>query len=174
MTLPLSPVIQTERLILRPPVEADWPAYRAYRRSSRSTVAPATGADDMSWMLFAAFFGHWTLRGFGRFIITLRDDGRAIGHCGPLLPEGHPEPELTWTLWDGACEGRGLAFEAASAARDHAFATLGWTTAVSYIDPANQRSIALAHRLGARRDEHAHAPYAGVHVYRHPAPEARP
>ncbi len=176
MTITLSgtPILTTDRLILRAPEADDWSAYRAYRRSTRSTIAVAEGADDMTWFLFAAFFGHWSIRGFGRFIITLRDGGRPVGHCGPFLPDGHPEPELTWTLWDGSLEGQGLAFEAARAARDHSFRELGWKTAVSYIEPANIRSVTLAERLGAYRDAAAATPYDGVLVYRHPAPEAQP
>lgn len=163
-------ILDTPRLILRPPVETDWPAYREYRTSPRST---APGEDmAMIWTLFAAFFGHWTLRGFGRFIITLRDSGRPVGHAGPQRPEGHPEGELTWTLWDPSLEGQGIAHEAVLATRTHVFRDLGWDTAVSYIEPANHRSIRLAERLGARIDRNAPDPYGGkVHVYRHPNPE---
>jgi RimJ/RimL family protein N-acetyltransferase len=76
-----------------------------------------------------------------------------------------PERELGWILFDGA-EGRGIATEAASALRDWA-AARGWTGLVSYIDPANHRSIALAQRLGARLDPHAVPQDPGDLVYRH-------
>ncbi len=138
-------VLDTPRLILRRPDPADWPAYRAYRLSPRSRPAMDEGN---AWTHFAAFFGHWDLRGFGRFIAQARDDGRAVGHFGPFFPAGHPAPELTWTLWSD--EGRGLAFEAAQAVRAHAFGTLGWTTAISLIAPDNARSRRLAERLGCR------------------------
>jgi RimJ/RimL family protein N-acetyltransferase len=162
----MTPVLDTPRLVLRQPDAADWPAYRAYRRSPRSTVAGEP--DGVVWTLFAALFGHWALRGFGRFIAVRRDTGAAIGHFGPFFPAGHPERELTCTLWDPACEGRGYAAEAAAACRDHAFGALGWTTAVSYIDPGNARSQALAKRLGAVRDDAAGCPPGGiVHVWRH-------
>jgi RimJ/RimL family protein N-acetyltransferase len=63
--------------------------------------------------------------------------------------------------------------EAAACARDHAFGVLGWKTAVSYIAPANTRSIRLAERLGAVRDPQAprFPGEAEVLVYRHPTPE---
>ena len=61
---------------------------------------------------------------------------------------------------------------AAEAARTHVFETLGWDTAVSYIDPQNARSIALAERLGAVRDDSAARPHPDDLVYRHPKPEA--
>lgn len=156
-------MIDTARLTLRRPEDSDWPAYRAYRLSARSTAPMSEGA---AWTHFAAFFGHWTLRGFGRFIATLH--GRPIGHFGPFFPAGHPERELTWTLWDATLQGQGYAFEAAQAVRDHAFGPLGWTTAVSYIDPANARSQTLAARLGAVRDLTAANPYGDTtQVWRH-------
>jgi RimJ/RimL family protein N-acetyltransferase len=56
-------------------------------------------------------------------------------------------------------EGRGLMTEAARAIRDWAFGPRGLPMLVSYIDPANTRSIALAERLGGRRDPHAPTPH---------------
>ena len=44
----------------------------------------------------------------------------------------------------------------------------GWTSAVSYIDPANARSQTLAARLGAVRDLTAANPYGdATQVWRH-------
>jgi RimJ/RimL family protein N-acetyltransferase len=166
MTADLHPVLETLRLFLRAPSPMDWSAYRAYRASPRSTFG--TGFDEtVAWTHFAAFFGHWQLRGFGRFILTLRDGGEAIGHAGPFQPEGQAERELTWTLWDAAHEGKGLAYEAALACRNHAFDGLGWDTAVSYITTGNVKSERLAERLGARPDPAAHKHDARLTVWRH-------
>jgi RimJ/RimL family protein N-acetyltransferase len=157
-------MIDTARLHLRQPLASDWPAYRDYRQSARSTNPPMPLGD--AWTHFAAFFGHWALRGFGRFIATLQ--GRPIGHFGPFFTAAHPERELTWTLWDPTLEGQGYAYEAAQATRDHAFGALGWTSAVSYIDPVNVRSQALATRLGAWHDSAAPNPYGdATQVWRH-------
>jgi len=159
-------MIDTARLTLRQPAASDWPAYRDYRRSARSTNHAMPEGE--AWTHFAAFFGHWALRGFGRFIATLKTTGQAIGHFGPFFPEGHPERELTWTLWLPEVEGQGYALEAALAVRDHAFGPLGWSGAVSYIDPANLRSQALARRLGATLDLAAPNPYGdATQVWRH-------
>lgn len=160
-----TPVIETARLRLRGVVPGDWPAYLAYRLSPRSTV---TGTDEgLIWTQFAAFAGHWALKGFGRFIIEQRATGLPLGHVGPYHPASHPEPELTWTLWSAAHEGQGFAREAAAAARDFAFVFLRWQTAVSYIDTANTRSRHLADRLGARPDTAATSPYRNNDVWRH-------
>lgn len=166
-----APVLETARLILRAPEAGDWPAYRAYRASPRSTFDG--GFDEvLAWTHFAAFFGHWHLRGFGRFVLTLRADGRAIGHAGPFHPAGQAEPEITWTLWDPAFEGQGYACEAAAACRDHVFRDLGWPTAVSYITRGNGRSERLAARLGARPDPAAPRHRDDLGVWRHLPPEA--
>jgi len=167
-----APTLATERLILRGPEAGDWPAYRAYRLTPRSTHGGAVADEAAAWAHFAALFGHWALRGFGRFVMVSRASGGAIGHVGPFHPGGQPEPELTWTLWSAEAEGKGLAFEAAEAARAHVFRDLGWRTAVSYIAPGNRRSARLAERLGARPDPGAPLPcWAPATVWRHTAPE---
>lgn len=157
-------MIETARLTLRRPEPGDWLAYRAYRLSARST-GPMD--EPAAWTHFAAFFGHWALRGFGRFVAVLRATGAPVGHFGPFHPEGQAERELTWTLWDPALEGRGYAFEAAAAVRDHAFGTLGWETAVSYITTGNTRSERLAARLGAVIDPDAPRHFPDLTVWRH-------
>ncbi|MFV0293937.1 MAG: GNAT family N-acetyltransferase; N-acetyltransferase [Paracoccus sp. (in: a-proteobacteria)] len=81
-----------------------------------------------------------------------------------------PEHEIGWTVWSPEFEGRGHAFEAASAARSFAQSHLGWDRIVSYIDPGNTRSISLAKRLGAAHDPAATGPASEdpVMVFRHP------
>lgn len=170
-----TPQIETGRLTLRAPGRQDWPLFNAFLASPRSDhIRSAAYTEPLAWRAFGHVIGHWVLRGFGQFVFADRLTGTALGMCGPWFPAGWPEPEIGWTIWAEAAEGRGYAFEAAAAARAHAFRDLGWTTAVSYIDPANARSIALAERLGAIRDETAAYPGdAACLVCRHPAPEAR-
>ena len=65
--------------------------------------------------------------------------------------------------------GHGYALEATHAARDYFYDTLGWSGAVSYIDPKNLDSIRLAERLGAVKDHDAPSIDGHDAVYRHPA-----
>jgi RimJ/RimL family protein N-acetyltransferase len=59
------------------------------------------------------------------------------------------------------------------AARDYAYDTLGWTSAISLIASDNHRSRALAERLGATRDgDFAHERFGRMQVWRHPGPDA--
>lgn len=170
-----TPRVETERLVLRAPARQDWPLFNAFLASPRADFIRSADYDEaLAWRAFGHVIGHWVMRGFGSFVFTRKDDDDALGMCGPWFPAGWPERELGWTLWSDAAEGKGYAFEAAAAARDHAFGALGWETAVSYIAPANARSIALAERLGARRDPDAACPGTSpCLVFRHPKPEGR-
>lgn len=175
IALSATPVLQTERLVLRAPAARDWEAFNAFLASDRGAFVRSGGyAEDQTWRAFGHAIGHWVLRGFGMFVFTDRDDGRALGMCGPWRPVGWPENEIGWQVWAPEAEGKGYAFEAARAALAHAFGALGWDTAVSYVAPSNARSARLAERLGACPDGSAAYPgTAPLTVYRYPRPEAR-
>lgn len=168
------PVLETERLILRAPQAGDWPQFNAMLQSDRGQMI-RTGAYDLSntWRGFNHLIGHWVTRGFGMFVWQAKGCATPLGACGPWFPETWPEREIAWSVWAPAAEGKGLAFEAATAARRFAYDVLGWTTAVSYIASGNHRSARLAERMGAVID--ATAASMGtppVRVFRHPGPEA--
>ncbi len=167
------PTLETERLILRGPRRRDVDGFVEFFASDRAKYAGGSADTSKAWSEFAEMIGHWTLRGFGSYIITRKYSDRGIGHVGGLHPPNWPEREIGWSLWRAHDEGRGYATEAASAVIRHVYETLGWATAVSYIAPDNVASIAMAERLGATRDKSARTP-TGLRcfVYRHPAPEA--
>jgi RimJ/RimL family protein N-acetyltransferase len=165
------PVLETQRLILRAPHLADFEGFVAYQASARSAFTGGPLHRNLAWRSFGHIVGHWVLRGYGVFVIEDRATGRALGTSGPFFPEGWPEPEIAWTLWHPDAEGRGIAQEAARAARDFAYDRLGWTTAASLIDPDNHRSAALARRLGCVAEGlFHHAQHGPLTVWRHPAP----
>ena len=94
-----------------------------------------------------------------------------LGFCGPYFPDDLPEPEIAWTVF-AAAEGRGIALEAAAASRAYAYETLGWTTAISMITKGNERSEALAKRLGAQFEStFTHPEFGAMDNWRHPGPE---
>ena len=169
----MTTTLQTERLILRRPAPADWPAFRDFMMSDRS-IAFGSHADlAKSWRAFAAELGHWDIFGYGMWAVTRRGDDTALGLVGPWTPPDWPETEIGWMILADGVEGTGIATEAAQAALTHAFEVLGWDTAVSYIGPGNTRSIRLAVKLGAVLDEAAKAPTPDTLVYRHPHPGGR-
>ncbi|MEM9138757.1 MAG: GNAT family N-acetyltransferase [Pseudomonadota bacterium] len=163
--------LETERLILRPPKPQDLDGYLTFITSERAEYVGRKKTRFAGWKAFSAEAGHWTLYGYGPWAVTLKGSDTSVGHVGVWHPEGFPERELGWLLWDGA-EGRGIAYEAAIAARDHDYDTHGTKTLVSYIDKRNARSIALAERLGAVLDEAAAPLDPGTITYRHTASEA--
>ena len=166
-------VLETERLILRPPALGDEQAFIDYYTSERSKYTGGPVPIHRASVFFFAELGHWQARGYGLWAVTDRNTGDLLGRVGPFFPVGWPEQELGWIVYPQA-EGKGIAQEAAIAARTHVFSELGWKTAVSYIAPENARSIALAERLGATLDTDAKQPKADTPclVYRHPVPEA--
>lgn len=157
--------LTTRRLTLRMPEAADLPAYTAYCASDRSRFVRGPFTAQEAFDKFAAIIGHWTLRGFGRYV--MQHDGRAIGHVGPLAAVSDTPPELTWTLWDGTYEGQGLATEAAQAVKAHLFGDLGWTELLILAQPDNTASCRIAEKVGGQRTD-APAPkwYPGCITYR--------
>lgn len=165
-----NPTLETERLVLRRPDDRDTEAAIAFLASDRARFVGGPLDLGQAWRAHAKMVGHWGLRGFGLFAVTEKSTGKTLGIAGPYYPGNWPEHELGWHIWDPAYEGKGIAYEAVLAARAWVYGTLGWKTAVSYIDPGNDRSIALAERLGARFDPDAARPDDTCLVYRHPAP----
>ena len=168
-----APTLRTDRLVLRRPDARDWPAWRDFMQSDRSAAISDTRDIGRIWRAFAAEIGHWDIFGYGMWAVARDDDAPALALVGPWTPPDWPEAEIGWMVLDPAAEGTGFAAEAARAAIGHAYGTLGWDTIVSYIAPGNDRSIALAERLGARLDPDARGPKDDTLVYRHPRPEAR-
>lgn len=144
------PTLQTERLVLRPFSDADVePLFRLmqdrdvvrYVGDRRIPTLPET------WRAVAGWIGHWALRGYGLWAIEESAGGELIGRAGIINPVDWPGPEVGYLLgrpwW-----GHGYATEAAGAAMDWGFATIGFDRLISLIDPANAASIAVAQRLG--------------------------
>ena len=161
-------VLETPRLRLVMPGAAHVAAHTGFLTSARAQVLGWQVMPHDAWRSFAVYVGHHGLRGFGPMVAEARDDGRAVGIFGPWCPEGQPEPEVMWSVWAVADEGRGFAHEAARAMLGHVWAVLGWRTAVSYIADGNERSANLARRLGAVQDGTWSTP-RGTHVrvFRH-------
>ena len=166
------PVLTSERLTLRGPDARDIPAIFGFYDSERSGFVGGPKDHDQAWRQLACEIGHWTLCGYGRWMIDVTATGKTVGMAGLWNPEGWPEPEIGWDLFEGQ-EGHGYATEAAASARAFAYDVLGWTTAISLVNPANTASARVAQRLGATRDgSFSHVRFGEVHVYRHPGPDS--
>lgn len=142
-----APTLLTERLRLRMPRIEDFEHWAAFLATPRSI--PEGGPMDRlaAWEFWASDVATWTLRGYGAFGVEDRTSGAYLGEVGIYQKVNYPGPELGWFVVPEA-EGRGIAFEAAVAAKDWIRDTFGWPRITSIIDPGNARSIALGLRLG--------------------------
>lgn len=156
MTPTLPDTLRTARLVLRRPSLADLEGYVAYYTGKRTAGVGGPKPRETVAERFMAMAGQWTLRGFGRYVIT--EGGAGFGHVGVMQIDTDDPPELTWTLWDGTREGRGIATEAARAVLE------AWTgpPLIAQVFPGNHASLRVAAKLGLHRDDSvptpAHAP----------------
>jgi RimJ/RimL family protein N-acetyltransferase len=144
------PILNTPRLILRPPKQEDFPAF-ADMMSDADHVRFIGGQQlrATAWRSWATHAGSWSLLGFGMFSVIERETGQWVGRIGPWMPDGWPGQEVGWGL-ARAATGKGYGVEAATAALDWAFDVLGWTEVIHIIAPENLPSAALAKRLGSQ------------------------
>lgn len=161
------PEIETDRLVLRAPHLDDLSAMTAFYSTQRSHMVGGPRTALESWSTLANRLGHWALRGFGLWHLTEKTNGTFVGWVGVVDAPGWAEPELGWTLMVEA-EGKGLAFEAAQAARAYAARNQGLNGVISYIAHANDRSRALAERLGASYESEGELLGKTAQIWRHP------
>ncbi|MGD1924722.1 MAG: GNAT family N-acetyltransferase [Paracoccaceae bacterium] len=168
----LAPIIETERLRLRPLGAEDFQPLCEFYASDRARFVGGPKDAEASWRTLASEIGHWTLRGYGRLGVEEQGTGALCGLVGPWNPHGWPEPEIGWDLMNGF-EGKGYATEAGRAARNYVYDVLGWTTTVSLIAIGNDGSRGVARRLGAKMERHyTHSRFGEMEIWRHPGPEA--
>lgn len=146
------PTLETDRLVLRPFVEADLDAYTALLRAEpvRRSLGLADGVGrEEAWNQIAAWRGQWALRGTGQWALVERDTGAFVGRAGLHHPERPRWPgiEVGWALHPDHW-GRGYATEAGARAVAYAFETFDVDHLASVIAPTNVRSQAVARRLG--------------------------
>ena len=165
------PTLETDRLTLRAPGPQDHDVFAAFLGSDATQYIGGKRTEAQSWRYLCEVIGHWTMRGFGRWMVTRKGDDTAIGLVGLHEPQGWPDREVGWYIWSG--KGQGYASEAGRAARRYAYQTLGWSTAISMIDMGNEASVRVALAMGAVREpDYDHPGHGPVMIYRHPDAES--
>ncbi|MEM1237546.1 MAG: GNAT family N-acetyltransferase [Pseudomonadota bacterium] len=164
------PTLTTERLTLRAHRRDDFDAYAELWASPEAKFMGGPLARDEAWGAFCSDFAGWDLLGCGAWAVDHTASGATIGQVAINDLPSFPEKELGWLTY-AAHRGKGYAAEAAAKARDYAFEGLSFDTLVSYIDPDNGASIAVATKLGASLDNDAKGPDPTDLVYRHPNPK---
>jgi RimJ/RimL family protein N-acetyltransferase len=162
-------VIETERLLLRRPTEADVESPPAWL--SDPEVMDWLGGVEPAAEVVRHWLDQWERFPTGKLLAQLRRDGAVVGRVGANYYDPQTwqrsaagVPELGWAFarehW-----GRGYATEAALAVRE-------WLRAprvVSLIAPGNLRSQRVAERLGATPGETIELGGYGPHVvWEHP------
>ncbi|MGX9355326.1 GNAT family N-acetyltransferase [Roseobacteraceae bacterium S113] len=157
----LVPELARGAVTLRAVLPTDYDAFCEILCSERGDFLGGEETTTTAWYGFAPLSAGWLLHGHGGWAVEVA--GEVAGFVLIGLEPGDEEPELGYFM-RAAFEGKGHAFEACSAALDWARTTLMLPGLVSYIDPANTRSIALAKRLNAIED----GTVSGSLVFRHP------
>ena len=147
------PVLQTPRTRLRAPHLTDFGPLHAIMGSARGVGAGGPLSPAETWADFARATATWLLRGHGMWTVetTGAMSGQVAGFVLIGTEPGDLEHELGF-LFTADHEGCGLAEEAATAARHHAWAALRLPSLVSYVATGNDRAERLMHRMGADRD----------------------
>ncbi len=150
------PVIETPRLILRGHTAEDFAA--GCRLWGNADVTRFIGGSPQKpedvWARLLRYAGHWTMLGYGYWLVEERATGRFVGDVGfgdlrrDTTPSFIGTPEAGWVLMPSA-HGQGYASEAVSAMLAWADAR-GMNRTVCIIAPENAPSIRVADKLGYR------------------------
>lgn len=142
------PEIRTQRLLLRAPCEEDTALYvRFYGDAEASAFYGGPLTPVAAWSRLARDRGHWSLRGYGLWVIERRGAGEAVGGCGLYWPTGWPRPELTWWILPEQRR-QGLAREASEAAIRFGHDRLGWRQVETHCEDDNEAARGLIASLG--------------------------
>jgi RimJ/RimL family protein N-acetyltransferase len=151
----IAPVIETERLRLRPHQAndlADCAAMWSDPVVVRYTIGEPAPS-QRTWIRILAYRGHWALLNYGYWAVEEKASGRYVGELGfadfkrDIVPSIEGMPELGWALVP-KFHGKGYATEALRAAlawSDHRFA---YGQTVCIIHPDNNPSFRVAEKLG--------------------------
>jgi len=151
------PVVESERLRLRGHRIEDF--QNCLSLWSDPAVTRFIGGKPLSgeetWARLLRYSGHWTLLGFGYWVVEEKQTGRFVGEVGfadfrrQIEPSFEGIPEIGWVLMPRA-QGKGYATEAVTAALAWGEKHFGGATTGCLINPDNLASIRVAEKVGFR------------------------
>ena len=125
-------------------------------------IAARPFTEEEIWTRLLRYIGHWSLMGFGYWIVRETATDSFVGEVGfaehrrELTPSIVGVPEIGWVLTPAA-HGKGFATEAVRAVLDWGDARFGRIRTVCLINPDNGPSLRVAEKAGYR--EHARTTY---------------
>jgi RimJ/RimL family protein N-acetyltransferase len=150
--------ITTSRLLLREYRAAEFESFaREFADPLSRTHMPGLVDRRTAWRVFAASMGTWMLNGAGWWAVELLATGELVGTVGAFFRETALDGklpvdlELGWIVFRPFWR-RGIATEAAAAARTFGFERLDAPRVIAHISPGNVASIRVAERLGMRHE----------------------
>jgi RimJ/RimL family protein N-acetyltransferase len=160
------PPLETERLTLRGPRKEDFAESAAMWGDPEVTrfIGGRPFTEEECWSRLLRYVGHWSLLGFGYWVVREKASGRFVGEVGfadwrrAIDPPYHGVPEIGWVLAP-SCHGSGYATEAARAVIDWGAQHFRNPRTVCLIHQDHARSIRVAEKLGYR--EYARVTYNG-------------
>ena len=162
-SLPLQiPILETERLRLRGHRLEDFVHSAAMWADARITEH-TTGkpqSEEESWTRFLRYAGHWSVMGFGYWVVEEKASGNFLGEVGfadykrDIQPSLKGVPEIGWALAAHA-HGKGFATEAVRAVVAWADEHLPSPQTACIINPENLPSIRVAVKCGYRESQPA-------------------
>lgn len=152
-----APTIETERLRLRGHRLDDFAACVALWADPEVTryIGGRPFSEEETWTRLLRYAGHWTLLGFGYWVVEERSTGRFLGEVGladylrDIEPAFGGTPEMGWVLAPSA-HGKGYATEAVHTALAWAATHLASPETVCMIRPDNAASLRVAAKCGYR------------------------
>ncbi len=172
---PAAPILETERLRLRPfragDLEAQWASL-----TDPEVVRFLGGVPhsrEETWRKILGSPGLWALLGYGYWVVEGREDGVYLGQIGfadfkrEMSPSIENIPEMGWIMARQA-QGRGYATEAVLAALRWADETLGGGEIVAIISHENAPSIRIAEKAGFTSREEARYKGEPILLFRRP------
>jgi RimJ/RimL family protein N-acetyltransferase len=150
------PVLETERLKLRGHRIDDFPACAAMWADPIVTRHFGHSfSEEESWTRFLRYFGHWSVLGFGYWLVEERATGNFVGEIGFADYKRQIEssvkhlPEIGWVLASQS-HGKGYATEAVRSAVTWGEQHFGPSRTTCIISPENLPSIRVAEKCGYR------------------------
>ncbi len=152
------PIITTDRLTLRGHGVEDYAASSAMWADPQIVrhISGKPSSAQQSWMRVLNYAGHWSLLGFGYWVVEENATKRFVGEVGfadfkrGLDPALADVPEAGWAL-AAEMHGRGFATEAVRAAVDWGDRNLRGDRTLCLISPVNAASFRVASKCGYRQ-----------------------